>query len=307
LRHWQEKLASVETAERAILFVDVADSTRIYESLGDAKALAIINRLLQRLTEDVALGAGSVVKQLGDGIICVFADASAAARVACAMQKAVAAHDQHNSGRLTVKVALTYGPVVLSRGDVFGDTVNVCARLTSLANAGQVLTNEQTLEALAPELRERCRKLFPIRVKGRLEEVTAYELLWRSDPDLTEANIARPTRGEMVLKLSYAGDSISVRHDAAPVRLGRDKDNDVVVTSNYASRFHARIVPRGRHFMLADQSSNGTFLLPDGAATEIVLVREEAVLGERGWIGLGHTATRHGDHALRFRWEAEGD
>jgi len=297
----------VETAERAKLFVDVADSTRIYESLGDTKALAIIGRLLRRLAEDVTLGGGSVVKQLGDGVICLFGDASAAARVACTMQQAVAVHDQPNSGGLTVKVAFTYGPVVLSGGDVFGDTVNVCARLASLANAGQVLTNEHSLEALAPELRARCRKLFPIRVKGRMEEVTAYEMLWRADPDLTEANIVRPTRGEMVLKLSYAGDSISVRHDAAPVRLGRDKENDVVVTSNYASRFHARIVPRGRHFILADQSSNGTFLLSDGGATEIVLMREEAVLGERGWIGLGHTATMHGDHALRFRWEAERD
>jgi len=297
----------VETAERAILFADVTDSTRIYESLGDTKALAVIDRLLQRLAEDVARGAGSVVKNLGDGIVCVFAEADSAARVACDMQEAVAGHDPAASGRLTIKAAFTYGPVVLSAGDVFGDTVNVCARLTSLANAEQILTNEQTLEALAPELRARCRKLFPIRVKGRFEEVTAYEVLWRADPDLTEANIVRPRQAEMVLKLSYMGEAISVRRDAAAIRLGRDNANDMSVTSNYASRFHARIVPRGGHFMLADQSSNGTFVLPDGGATEIVLRREEAILGERGWIGLGHTATRHGDHALRFRMEPEGD
>ena len=297
----------METAERAILFADVTDSTRIYESLGDTKALSVIDRLLQRLAEDVARGAGSVVKNLGDGIVCLFAEADSAARAACEMQGAVAGHDPAASDRLTIKAAFTYGPVVLSAGDVFGDTVNVCARLTSLANAEQILTNEQTLAALAPELRARCRKLFPIRVKGRLEEVTAYEMLWRTDPDLTEANIVRPRQAELVLKLSYMGDAISVRRDAAAIRLGRDKANDMAVTSNYASRFHARIVPRGGHFMLADQSSNGTFLLADGGANEIVLRREEAVLGERGWIGLGHTATRHGDHALRFRMEPEGD
>ncbi|MGA8051032.1 MAG: adenylate/guanylate cyclase domain-containing protein [Burkholderiales bacterium] len=297
----------MEKVERAILFADVTDSTRIYESLGDAQALAVIDPLLRRLGEVVVRQAGTVVKSLGDGIVCMFADASAAARVACDMQEAVAAHDRHRPHRLTIKIAFTYGPVVLADGDVFGDTVNVCARLASLANSEQVLTNEPTCGALEPALRERCRRLFPIRVKGRLEEVTAYEVLWRADPDLTLANVLRPRQGERVLKLTYGGDATAVLHRPAALRLGRDKANDLVVKSNYASRFHARIVARGGHFLLADQSSNGTFLLPDGGAAEIMLRREEAVLGERGWIGLGHSANEHGEHTLRFRVEHEGD
>jgi len=40
---------------------------------------------------------------------------------------------------------------------------------------------------------------------------------------------------------------------------------------------------------------------------EILLHREEAVLSDRGWIGLGNSAARHGDHALRYRVEPEGD
>jgi len=248
-----------------------------------------------------------VIKSLGDGIVCSFDDANAAARAACGMQQAVAKRDPEVSGELTIKVALTHGPVVLAGGDVFGDTVNVCARLGGIANADQVITNEHTLDALAPELRERCRRLFPLRLKGKQEEVTAYEMLWRADLDLTEVNFLRPRETEMVLKLAYEGESLSLRRGAAALRLGRDKANDLVVTSNFASRFHARIVPRGGHFMLADTSSNGTFLLADGDAREVVLRREEAVLGERGWIGLGHTANEHGDHALRYRIETKSD
>jgi adenylate cyclase len=88
------------------------------------------------------------------------------------------------------------------------------------------------------------------------------------------------------------------------VRVGRDKSNDLVVNSNKASRVHARIFARGDHFVIADQSSNGTYVSIDGSAREIVLLREETALGEGGSIGLGGTAAKPGDHVLRYRLES---
>jgi hypothetical protein len=209
-----------------------------------------------------------------------------------------------------VRIGFTFGPVVLSEGDVFGDTVNVCSRLVALANPEQVLTTQRTVEAMAPELQERCRQLFPIRVRGRHEEIVACNVRYREDPDATETNLARAalTRGrELVLKLTYGGELRVVRTAGGDLRIGREKDNDLVVESHFASRSHARIYPREGHFVLQDLSSNGTYLLGDGSTSEILLRREEAVLTERGWIGLGNSATRHGDHALRFRVEPESD
>jgi pSer/pThr/pTyr-binding forkhead associated (FHA) protein len=199
---------------------------------------------------------------------------------------------------------------VLSEGDVFGDTVNVCSRLVALANPEQVLTTHQTMATMAPELRGRCRELFPIRVRGRHEEIIACNVQYREDPDATETNLARAeiTRErELVLKLTYGGELRVVRSSGAGIRIGRDKENDLVVESHFASRAHARIYPREGHFVLQDLSSNGTYLLGDGSTSEILLRREEAVLTERGWIGLGNSAARHGDHALRFRVEPEGE
>jgi hypothetical protein len=297
----------VETAQRAVLFLDVTDSTRIYESLGDTRALALINGLFGHLDKVVARHGGSVVKKLGDGMVCAFPDPGAACQAACDMQMAT-----QGSGpeRLTIRVGFTYGPVVLSGGDVFGDTVNVCARLVALANAEQVLTTQQTVEALPAALRSRCRQMFPIRVRGRHEEIIASNVMWRSDPDLTEINIIRGnitrTR-EMVLKLTYQGEMRVVRSAGAGLRIGRDKENDLAVESHFASRVHARVFAREGHFVLQDLSSNGTYLLSDGNSAEILLHREEAVLSDRGWIGLGNSAARHGDHALRYRVEPEGD
>ena len=297
----------METAQRAVLFLDVTDSTRIYESLGDARALALINELFGRLDKVVARHGGSVVKKLGDGMVCAFPDSASACHAACDMQMAAQGAGPE---RLTIRVGFTFGPVVLSGGDVFGDTVNVCARLVALANAEQVLTTQQTVEALPEALRSRCRQMFPIRVRGRHEEIIASNVLWRSDPDLTEINYIRGNitrEREMVLKLAHQGEMRVLRSGGPGMRIGRDKDNDLVIESHFASRVHARVFAREGHFVLADQSSNGTYLLADGNSAEILLRREEAVLGDRGWIGLGNSAARHGDHTLRFRVEPEGD
>ena len=301
----------METARRAVLFADVTDSTRIYEMLGDTRALALINELFGLLDKAAGDHGGTVLKKLGDGMVYEFPAPDAACEAACDMQLAVQSTPAARPAeRLAIKVGFTYGPVVLSEGDVFGDTVNVCSRLVALANPEQVLTTQQTVDALAPALRARCRQLFPVRVRGRQEEIVACSVRYRADPDATETNLARAAlarRRDTVLKISYEGEMHVVHSEGAGLRIGRDKENDLVVESHFASRQHARVYPREGHFVLQDLSSNGTYLLADGASAEMLLRREEAVLAERGWIGLGNSATRHGDHALRFRVEAEDE
>ncbi len=167
------------SARRAILFADVCDSTSIYETLGDARALAAINRLFAVLAKKVKAAKGSVVKTLGDGMVCQFATPDAALRAACEMQEATAALTSPALRReLAIKVGFTYGPVVPKGGDVFGDTVNLCSRLVDIANPRQVLTTQQTVDALSPGLRKRCRTLPPTKVRGRAAEVAACEVLW---------------------------------------------------------------------------------------------------------------------------------
>jgi adenylate cyclase len=299
----------VETAQRAVLFADVVDSTRIYETLGDTQALARINALFGLLDKAAARHGGAVVKKLGDGMVCLYPDAGAAFQSACDMQME-ATSPAHAAEPLGIKVGFTFGPVVLSEGDVFGDTVNVCSRLVALANAEQVLTTQLTVDALPPALRGRCRQMFPIRVRGRHEEIIACNVLWRSDPDVTEINLARATltrSRETVLKITCQGEGRVMRAGGAEMRIGREKENDLVIESHFASRVHARLFSREGHFVLQDLSSNGTYLLSDGNSAEILLRREEAVLSERGWIGLGNSAARHGDHTLRYRVEPDED
>src|SRR5919106_5238692 len=172
----------------AVLFADVCDSTTIYEAIGDRAALTLIARLVALLGEKTKASAGRVVKTLGDGIVCQFNNPDSAFHAACRMQEAAASISPGTEPKLAIKVGFTWGPVVTEDGDVFGDTVNVCARLVALAGPKQVLTTQETVDALSPPLRGRSRHLYPVRVRGRNEEVEVSEVLWRRDaPDVTEA------------------------------------------------------------------------------------------------------------------------
>ncbi|TMH28594.1 MAG: adenylate/guanylate cyclase domain-containing protein [Betaproteobacteria bacterium] len=298
---------SETTEQRAILFADVCESTRIYETLGDTRALELINRLFAALEREVAAAGGVTVKTLGDGMVCQFRESDDGYRAACKMQEAVVNLAPSNEPNLKISIGYTYGPVVLKDADVFGDTVNVCARLVSLANAAQVLTTRQTVDALSPILRERCRELYATKVRGRAGEVMVCEVMWRLDPETTRINdVERDAMPQAawiwILKLTHSGESFIV-DEATPVRLGREAGNDVVVQTDHASLVHARIFSRDGHFYIVDQSTNGTFLLVDGTAREVRLRRSESMLGERGWIGLGKSAAHHGDHVLRYRLE----
>jgi len=302
----------METAQRAVLFVDVTDSTKLYESLGDTVAPALINGVFGRLEKIVTRCAGTVVKTLSDGIICVFEDPDNAFRSAIEIQTSVRSAAQGTANRLQLKIGFTWGPVILSKGDVFGDTMNVCARLVVLANPEQILTSATTVDALSPGLRTRCRALFPTRIKGKAEEVAVSEVMWRYDPALTEANLARADFAKAVqtsLKLIYRGNIFIVNRSRPTLQMGRDQSNEIVIVSLFASRIHARIHTRDGRFVLTDLSSNGTFLMVDDDAgaqsAEIHLRRQEVVLGGRGWIGLGKNASTHGDHSVRFSLQVE--
>ena len=82
--------SGVESAQRAVLFADVCDSTALYETLGDAQALALINTLFEKLGAITAAHEGILIKTLGDAVVCQFRDADKAFRAACDMARTFA-------------------------------------------------------------------------------------------------------------------------------------------------------------------------------------------------------------------------
>ena len=103
-----------------------------------------------------------------------------------------------------------------------------------------------------------------------------------------------------VLHLIYRGNLFLVHPGGHRVQMGRDDGNDIVILSLFASRRHAEVRAEGGQFILADRSTNGTFLLSDDHARELRLEGGEAILPERGWLGVGRSAQQHGEHSVRY-------
>ena len=285
----------------AVLFADVSDSTRLYESLGDTAAFGGVRGVLGSLRDVSNAFGGRVVKTIGDGLMCVFPDADSAAGAAAEMQRSIAQRPPLERGKkLTIRVGFHVGPVIQDGDDVFGDCVNVAARMAALALAGQAITTAGTVAALSAHLRESTRPIDALPVKGKTEGVEVHELLWHSSSERTvipgRAPTAAPQRGGVLaLRLAHRGRQTSVTISAT---FGRDADNTVVITDPMASRRHAKIERRADHFVLVDQSSNGTYVTIGGS--EVRLRREEVVLHSSGRIAFGHSTSDTNAETVEF-------
>lgn len=129
---------------RAVGFVDIVGYTTQSKNLGDAELVALVEHF-----EDVAAGTitdhgGQLIKTIGDEVLFTADTAVEGARVARELVERHARDEQFPE----VRAGVAYGAVVSRLGDVFGPTVNIASRLTSLSRPGSVLVDQGMREAL---------------------------------------------------------------------------------------------------------------------------------------------------------------
>ena len=292
-------MTSPASAEMAVLFADVSGSTRLYESLGDERALATIEHCLSKVRDACEGHHGRVVKTIGDEVMAVFPTADDAAQAAAVMQARISAEPAVDTQRLSIRVGFQFGPALLTDDDVFGDSVNVAARLVGVAHGAQIITSAATVSALSPWLRPRARELTAVTVKGKLRDVSVFELIWQDSADDLTTLATRIIAPAVQLRIRHGEREIILGDRQAMVALGRDAQNDLVIADRLASRMHAHIERRRDRFVLVDHSSNGTFLtIAD--EPEIPLRREEFILRRHGHISFGHAYARDPSETVEF-------
>src|SRR5512140_513431 len=102
-----------------VLFADVSDSTKLYESEGDKAAMEAIARCVARLRQTVERSGGRVVKTIGDEVMAVFPTPDAAAFAASDMQYSIDGLPLVGSNKLGVRIGFHFGPVIQSDNDIF--------------------------------------------------------------------------------------------------------------------------------------------------------------------------------------------
>lgn len=287
---------------RTVLFVDVSGSTKLYETLGNARAQAVIAKTLAILSECATRNLGTIVKTIGDEVMCTFASAREAAEAAVDMQRSVrqaAESDVIGVKGLTVRVGFHSGPVIAHAADVFGDTVNVAARVVAHAKPGQILVAKQTIRRLPKEGSSSARYIGSTQVKGKNQPLELYEIVWDHENLTMVKDIFEAKAGNTRLTAAFGDVSIEMGPNRPVLHMGRGPENEFVVPDPLASRVHARIEYRRDRFLLIDQSLNGTYVQMQDMA-EVALRRDEVVLERSGLISLGKSVSEQRDQCLRF-------
>ena len=287
--------------DKAVLFADVSGSTHLYEVLGDTRAFAAVDACLNTLRRLTVAHSGRVVKTLGDEIMAVFPNVDSAAQAACEMQMVVSAKPPIDNIRVAIRIGFHFGPVLENNNDVFGDTVNIAARMTELAQAQQIITTGATVAMLPPIMRTSTRTLNSLSIKGKTDDIEVREVIWQEGEELTMmvGNTYAAQTAEPVLQLIHRSKTLIVDAAHPSITIGRDEQADVVIEDRRASRMHAKIERRRDKFILIDLSSNGSFVIVKGEG-EVQLRREEMVLRESGTISLGHPYKKDPTEFIEF-------
>ena len=284
----------------AVLFADIAGSTKLYDALGDTEAKIMIDEALVALQVITQRHRGRVIKTIGDEVMCVFPGAERGFLAAMDMQTVVNALVVTKGVKRMIRVGFHAGPVIEEKGDVFGDTVNVAARMAGLAKGMQIMTTRTTVDVLPAALRASTRPIAALAVKGKADDLAVCEVLWQEGDDLTMAagaSAAAEIKFELVLR--HGAKEIVLGDEMKAAMMGRDASCDLVIADPKASRQHARIERRRDKFFVTDQSTNGTYVTFAGEP-ELVLRREEVMLRRSGRIAFGHSGAEAGGDSIEF-------
>ncbi len=290
--------------EVAILFADVVGSTQLYDKFGDTKASETVAACLDVMKDSTHEFNGTVIKTIGDEVMATFPDVDDAMSAAIMMQTQITADNKKKDRiRVSIRIGCHFGPVVQEQNDIFGAAVHTANRMTSQAKARQVVISGDTVKKMSDKFKEQTRQIDVASVRGRLDEVALYELLWNPD----EATSMLPTiewqgktKKASKVELSFRDQMIEVNDKCKSVNLGRADDNDLVIKGNLISRIHAKVEMRRGKILLIDQSTNGTFL-QNVQGEETFVRRDSAELIGEGTIGLGRTEEPGSSLAVHYK------
>jgi adenylate cyclase len=269
-------------APLTILFADISDSSLTYAMRGDTVGYTLANACLQLMEGQVAAARGRVIKRVGDGILALFESTEAALTAAVGIQRALDAPGcMLRAEGIHVRVGVTCGRAVLADGDVYGDIVNVAARLVSHAGPDEIFMSDRAYEELPITWRDSIRLVDQLVLRGRPLRVTVYEYIWNQDSTVPAGVRLRST--SVVLEVTYGLQRFLISPERPLLRIGRAPGNDIAITEERISRYHAAVTLRGDKFFLVDSSTNGTYLHPDGASV-LRVSREDVTLGSSGRI-----------------------
>ena len=149
------------------MFLDVVGYSALM-ARDERQALAVVQKFEAVVREQVSAAGGRVVKFLGDGSMAEFPTARAAVSCAMSMQAAIAGHtdDRNPFGVYQGRIGIHAGDLTDRAGDLFGDAVNLAARIQPLADPGGIAMSVPVHDEVRRQLVLRGTRMHGVRLKN---------------------------------------------------------------------------------------------------------------------------------------------
>lgn len=289
--------------ELTVLFADIAESTALFEKFGDDKAREAIASVLDTLTEIANNYQGVLIKTIGDEIMCTFPSVKYAIEASVQMQECVSGNYVLGSQPIGIRIGFHHGLVISEGGDVFGDTVNVAARMAGFAKKGQIITNSVTFSGSGLNNSIKHRSLGKTKIKGKLLSVKIIEIFWHKDESqLTRVSSVLDLKlpeTKFEMQINIGDRQIKMTEQSPNKIIGRGEECDIQILAPMASRIHAELQFSDGHFKIVDQSTNGTWL--EMRQNSIRLHRDKTILLGSGRIALGSADFSDSSMIINFK------
>ncbi len=260
----------------AIVYADISGSTALYEKVGNTQARSQIAACLDLLRAVIADHGGEFIHSRGDDVLCTFENPANAFSTVKDMLAQTA------DGDLSVHIGVDYGPALRTRDDIFGDPVNVAARLANLANPKEALCSNALFDSLS-EIEQTTVRFFDTRqLRGKSEAERIYRFADFNQTMTTQVSFANTDftdldfKGRTIAFLSFLGKTVACS-SGVRITIGRGTECDLTIPRQWVSRQHAVIEMRKNTAYVRDVSSNGTYVCLVGQPP-ILLRREEMAL-----------------------------
>ena len=164
----------------AILAADVAGYSRLMGRDEHGTLTRLKAHLTERLEPILARHGGRLVKLTGDGALVEFPSAVDALSAAIAFQQAVteANRDQPEDTRIVFRIGLHLGDLIVEGEDLYGDGVNVAARLEAEAPPGGIVVSRAIREAVEGRLKAKLHALGELALKNIERPIRAFRVEW---------------------------------------------------------------------------------------------------------------------------------
>ncbi len=265
----------VTSTEIAILFADIVGSTKLYQDVGDAEAHRMVVHCLETMQEAVESVGGTLLRTVGDAVLARFDSSDDAFLAAIKMQ------EQQQRSKLSIRIGFHWGEAIPNQGDVYGNAVNVAARVAGLANGNEIVTTSEVVERLSACHQANTLYLTEINVKGISEPLELFRLRWKQETQdaatqiFTRREVGGRAVARMILEISSGGRSVTLADHGDKCSIGRGSENDLQTTHETASRLHATISCKQGKFFLEDASTNGTYVIKN--QQQSVFVHRESI------------------------------